>query len=115
VTDASGTLDLPALADVVATARLLVCGDTGVAHLATAFTTPSVVLFGPTPPALWGPALDPELHVALWRGAHLGGRHQGDPHATEVDPALARLTVDEVVEAATALLAREAAHASPSP
>ncbi|WP_082918961.1 glycosyltransferase family 9 protein [Cellulosimicrobium sp. I38E] len=109
VTDTAGTLDLPALADVVATARLVVCGDTGVAHLATAFGTPSAVLFGPTPPSAWGPAIDPERHVVLWHGgdatpAQPGG-HRGDPHAADLDPALDRITVDEVVEAARSLLA----------
>jgi len=113
VTDTAGTLDLPALADVVATARLVVCGDTGVAHLATAFGTPSVVLFGPTPPSAWGPSIDPERHVVLWHGgdaasARPGGQpdgYRGDPHAAAVDPALERVTVDEVVAAARALLA----------
>ena len=104
VTDTAGTLDLPALADLVATARLVVCGDTGVAHLATAYGTPSVVLFGPTPPSAWGPALDPDLHVVLWHGDDGAARHRGDPHADAVDPALARIAVDEVVAAADELL-----------
>ena len=41
----------------------VVCGDTGVAHLATAFGTPSVVLFGPTPPRRVGPAAGRPRHV----------------------------------------------------
>ncbi len=115
VTDTAGTLDLPALADVVATARLVVCGDTGVAHLATAYGTPSVVLFGPTPPATWGPAVDPERHAVLWHGdtdqgpAHApddaARGYRGDPHAADLDPALGRITVAEVVAAARSLLA----------
>jgi len=63
----AGDTDLTALAALVAHASLVVCGDTGVAHLATAYRTPSVVLFGPVSPALWGPPARPE-HVALWRG-----------------------------------------------
>ncbi len=114
VTDTAGTLDLPALADVVATARLVVCGDTGVAHLATAYGTPSVVLFGPTPPATWGPAVDPERHAVLWHGdTEQGPAHapddaargyRGDPHAADLDPALGRIAVAEVVAAARSLL-----------
>ncbi len=81
------------LAAVVASARLVVCGDTGVAHLATAYRRPSVVLFGPVPPALWGPPRRPQ-HVVLWHGDGTG-----DPWGTELDPALARITVDEVLDA----------------
>ena len=54
----AGETDLLTLAATIAHARLLLCGDTGLAHLATAFGTPSVVLFGPTPPARWGPPVN---------------------------------------------------------
>jgi hypothetical protein len=46
------------LAGLVAHARLVISGDTGIAHLATAYGTPSVVLFGPMSPARWGPPRD---------------------------------------------------------
>jgi ADP-heptose:LPS heptosyltransferase len=91
------------LAAVVAAARVVVSGDTGVAHLATAYRRPSVVLFGPVSPALWGPPPRPE-HVVLWHGEVHGGA--GDPWGTELDPALARVTVEEVVGALDGLLAR---------
>jgi ADP-heptose:LPS heptosyltransferase len=65
---AAGRTDLAALAWLVARARLVVCGDTGVAHLATAYGTRSVVLFGPVSPAAWGPPAGRARHVALWRG-----------------------------------------------
>ncbi|WP_251152859.1 glycosyltransferase family 9 protein [Cellulosimicrobium sp. Marseille-Q4280] len=114
VDHAAGVLDLPALADVVATALLVVSGDTGVAHLATAYGTPSVVLFGPTPPALWGPAIEPDRHVVLWHGEDVlpaahgePAPYRGDPHGEDLDPALERVTVDEVTDAADALLADE--------
>jgi ADP-heptose:LPS heptosyltransferase len=93
----AGELSLRALAELVAGAALLICGDTGVAHLATALGTPSVLLFGPVPPSRWGPLADPELHKVLWHGTRLG---KGDPHADRPDPALLRITVDEVVAAA---------------
>lgn len=87
------------LAAVIAAARLVICGDTGVAHLATAYRRPSVVLFGPVSPALWGPP--PRVgrgggaqHVVLWHGDGTG-----DPWGTALDPALARITVDEVLAA----------------
>jgi ADP-heptose:LPS heptosyltransferase len=69
----AGHTDLAALAGLVARARLVLCGDTGVAHLATAYGTPSVVLFGPMAPAVWGPPPGRPEHVAVWRGpASLG-------------------------------------------
>jgi hypothetical protein len=91
----AGDLDLPALTALVARARLLLCGDTGVAHLATALATPSVLLFGPVAPSAWGPAVDPDLHVVLWHGDGTG-----DPHGAEPDPHLLRITVEEVLDAA---------------
>lgn len=109
--DLSGRLDVAGLAALVAGAGMLLSGDTGVAHLATAYGTPSVLLFGPTPPARWGPAIDPDRHQVLWHGTDLPGTEQwcGDPHAATVDPALALITVDEVVAAAER--APRAAHA----
>jgi ADP-heptose:LPS heptosyltransferase len=88
---------LGTLAALVARARLVVSGDTGIAHLATAYRTPSVVLFGPMPPALWGPPPDRPQHVALWHGttASPGDAPGPDPH-----PALLRITVAEVLAAA---------------
>jgi len=96
----AGRTDLAELAALVAAARLVVCGDTGVAHLASAYATPSVVLFGPTPPNRWGPpARGP--HDALWHG--IGS---GDPHGADPDPALLRITVPEVLERVDVRLGR---------
>jgi ADP-heptose:LPS heptosyltransferase len=57
-------LPLGALAALVADARLLVSNDTGVAHLATALGTPSVVIFSASDPVRWAP-LDARRHAAL--------------------------------------------------
>jgi ADP-heptose:LPS heptosyltransferase len=94
----AGALDLPALAALVAGASLVVCGDTGVAHLATAVGTPSVLLFGPVKPSQWGPAIDVDRHPVLWHGDGTG-----DPHGDEPDPALLRIDVDEVLSAVARL------------
>jgi ADP-heptose:LPS heptosyltransferase len=89
----AGRTSLSELIDLVSRARLVVCGDTGVGHLATAFCVPSVVLFGPVPPMHWGPPPG-WRHVALWAG------RRGDPHGSEVDPGLLEIEVSEVVDAA---------------
>ncbi|SHN88732.1 ADP-heptose:LPS heptosyltransferase [Geodermatophilus obscurus] len=94
------------LAAVVAGARVVVSGDTGLAHLATAYRRPSVVLFGPVSPALWGPPARAGRggglqHVVLWHGDGTG-----DPWGTELDPALGEVTVEEVTAALDDLLAR---------
>jgi Glycosyltransferase family 9 (heptosyltransferase) len=107
VVDLGGRLTLEQLSDLVRQARLVLCGDTGVAHLATAWGTPSVVLFGPTPPRWWGPAIDQERHTVLWHGDP-GDLRQGDPHGNDLDPRLAEITVADVLDAAHALLEREA-------
>ncbi|MCK2216282.1 glycosyltransferase family 9 protein [Actinomadura sp. ATCC 31491] len=94
----AGRTGLAALAALVRGAALLVCGDTGVAHLASAYERPSVVLFGPASPRIWGPPGKP-VHAALWHG---DGEREVQ---TDVpDPALLRITVEEVVHAASAVL-----------
>jgi ADP-heptose:LPS heptosyltransferase len=89
----AGALPLRDLVALVARAGRVVCGDTGIAHLATATGTPSVILFGPTVPACWGPPPERAHHIALWTG------HHGDPHAVHCDPGLLELTVDDVCAA----------------
>ncbi len=92
-----GRTDLGALCDLVARAALVISGDTGIAHLASAYRTPSVVLFGPVDPAHWGPPADGP-HVALAHPAErLGARFVDEP-----DPALLAIGVEEVLAAAAA-------------
>jgi len=86
-------LPLSQLFALVAGARLVVSGDTGVAHVASAYRTWSVILFGPVSPAAWGPPPDPR-HVVLFHGDG-----SGDPHGDEPDPDLLRIGVDEVLAA----------------
>ncbi|MEV7330333.1 glycosyltransferase family 9 protein [Micromonospora sp. NPDC093244] len=91
----AGRTDLGALAALVAGARLVVSGDTGVAHVATAYGTPSVVLFGPVPPALWGPPPDRPRHRVLWAGEMDWPSWDG----VGSHPMLAALGLDEVLAA----------------
>jgi ADP-heptose:LPS heptosyltransferase len=89
----AGRTDLVALAATIAAAQRVVCGDTGVAHLASALRVPSVVLFGPTSPSHWGPRGDGATHRFLW-----GGR-SGDPHGSEPDQGLLEIDAEQVIAA----------------
>jgi ADP-heptose:LPS heptosyltransferase len=88
----AGRTDLLGLLATVGAASRVVSGDTGTAHVASALGTPSVLLFGPTPPRRWGPPADGP-HVVLWSGA------TGDPHGTRADPGLLAIGVDDVIRA----------------
>lgn len=89
----AGRLGLGEFAATIAAARLVISADTGAAHLASAYGTPSVVLFGPAPPEIWGPPPGP--HVVLTR-AEL---RRGDTFADQPDPALLGVTVPDVLAA----------------
>jgi ADP-heptose:LPS heptosyltransferase len=94
----AGRTSVVELAALVAVAGRVVCSDTGVGHLATAFGTPSVVVFGPVPPTVWGP---PPAHRArhrvLWAG------RAGDPFAGAADPGLLEIGPEQVLRELAAL------------
>ena len=94
----AGRTGLEALAALTARAALVLSGDTGVAHLAAAFARPAVTLAGPVAPRLWGPPPRP-WHRVLWAGL------EGDPHAAEPGPGLLALQVEDVITAASQVLA----------
>lgn len=89
-------LEVERLFGLVAAAVLVVSGDTGLAHVASAFGTPSVVLFGPLSPALWGPP-DRARHQTLWPAPDPS--YRGDPHGSAPDPVLLRISADDVLAA----------------
>jgi ADP-heptose:LPS heptosyltransferase len=84
VLDLAGRTDLGTLAALLSRARLLICNDTGVSHVAAALRVPSVILSTGDNPARWAPA-DGRRHRVLCRD-------EGVP-------------VDEVLAEAEALLA----------
>jgi ADP-heptose:LPS heptosyltransferase len=92
-----GGLPFERFSALVADARAVLSGDTGIAHLAVAHATPSVTLCGPVPPSRWGPPPDDPRHRALWHGP------EGDPHGRRPDPALLRVGTEEVLDALDAL------------
>ncbi|GAA2355957.1 MULTISPECIES: glycosyltransferase family 9 protein [Streptomyces] len=102
-------LSFDALSALVAHAAAVLVGDTGVAHLATAHGTPSVVLFGPVSPRLWGPPPSP-AHRALWHpdtgtDPATAPVRPGDPHGDHPDARLLRIGTDEARTAIEEVLA----------
>lgn len=89
----SGTDDIREIARLVAGARLVVCVDTGISHMATAFRRPAITLFGPVPPAWWGPPPDNPQHRTIWTG------RTGDNYNAASDPGLMEIEVEDVLHA----------------
>jgi heptosyltransferase-3 len=120
-----GQLDWPQLAALLRGAALYIGADTSVTHLAAAAGCPTVVLFGPTDPRLWGPWPADGLNEAwsaagsiqrrgnVWLVQHVlpctpcqkeGCERHLDSHATCLD----ELSAGEVLAAADQALADNA-------
>ena len=97
--DLAGRTAIGDLLTLVAEAALVIAGDTGIAHVATAFGVPSVTLFGPVGPEGWGPPPDPR-HVVLTDASV----RRGERFADEPDPALLAVGVPDVLAGARDLL-----------
>jgi ADP-heptose:LPS heptosyltransferase len=65
VIDLCGRTDLFTLGALVESARLVVCNDTGISHVAAALRTPSVVVSCGSEVSRWAP-LDHRLHPVRW-------------------------------------------------
>lgn len=92
-TEWSTRTDIMQLAHLVAGARLVLSTDTGVSHLATTFRRPAITLFGPVPPAWWGPPPGNPQHKTLWTG------RIGDNYGERPDPGLLEISVESVIDA----------------
>jgi len=101
----AGQLDLKELAYCIGAARLFVGVDSAPMHMAAAMQTPVVVLFGPTPQAVWGPWQVPHRIVSTHpscQPCHLRGCGEG-----HVSDCLLAIDVDAVLHACHSLLALE--------
>lgn len=116
VAAASGGAALPMrmdVAELIALTRraaLVIAGDTGPLHLASALGRPVVALFGPTDPARTGPlgGASGEMAGAAFGGSACVLRHPASVtdhrRYTETEGGLLQITTERVAEAALALL-----------
>nr|WP_051939525.1 glycosyltransferase family 9 protein [Phaeacidiphilus oryzae] len=81
-------------AGLVGQASLLIGTDSGPAHLAVAYGTPSVTLFGPVAPEIWGPPPNGPHRVVYHPGP------PGDANGAVPDPCLLDIGADEVLKEA---------------
>ncbi len=90
-------------------ATLLVSNDTGALHLAAALGRPLVALYGPTAPTLTGPLGDSTRIVVIH---HQHGCPRVPCYAPDQPPhaGMSAITVDEVSEAVSRLLAQKVGH-----
>lgn len=93
----AGRLGLLEFAALISSSSLVISADTGAAHLASAYSRPSVVLFGPAPVAEWGPPPGP--HLVLTDESV----RRGETFASEPDPAILAVTPEDVLRAAAEL------------
>jgi ADP-heptose:LPS heptosyltransferase len=63
--NAASPLSIGAMAALMSRARLLICNDTGVSHVAAGLKLPSVVIFSTADIRRWAP-LDRQLHRCIW-------------------------------------------------
>ena len=99
--DLSGQLDLDGHAALASQCDLYIGHDSGPSHLAAAVGAPTVVIFGPTDPAVYAPPGD---HVrAVWHGARLDPAIDLRDRAPD-ETAILAVTVDDVWAAAGELL-----------
>ncbi|HTS02838.1 MAG TPA: glycosyltransferase family 9 protein, partial [Thermoanaerobaculia bacterium] len=109
VADLSGATTLPEALGVLASARLFVGNDSGLAHLASAAGAPSVVVFGPTDPDATRPWDGPRPDGRPVRLALARRRTPCAPCRFPVCPidhaCMTSVTAADVLSAADALLA----------
>lgn len=112
VLDLAGRTTLGALGVLLRAARLLVCNDTGVSHVAAALGTPSVVVACGSDPARWAP-LDRRRHRVL--SAAVACRPCSFDACPIGHPCALGVSVEAVVEHCDALLLRYPDEAGRSP
>ena len=109
-TSLAGQTSLWSLGALIERARLLVCNDTGVSHVAAALGTPSVVVSLGSDVARWSPP-DAQRHRVLWRP--MACRPCGHGVCPVGHGCATQLHTDEVIEAVRDSLSARPAEARP--
>lgn len=101
-------MSIPQLIALLRRAQLIIAADTGPLHLAAALGTPALALFGPTDPARNGPWSPMPARTRVIRRAepHETTYKRGDSYS----PAMLRIAVPEVTDAAIEMLERPLEH-----
>lgn len=94
--------DLRLLLGAIASCDVLVSGDTGPAHMATALGVPRVTLYGPTDPVQWNPHL-PSTAILVDPAVAVMGARDRRKHVDH--PGLTGISVTEVLSQVHRLLA----------
>jgi ADP-heptose:LPS heptosyltransferase len=98
----AGEVPLVLLPALVRRLAVLVTGDTGTMHVAIAVGTPIVGLFALSDPRTSGPAYDLDRHITIHRPCDRHVRSKSDDQSC-----IARITVQEVLEAVERTLAKQ--------
>lgn len=89
------TLPLTQLAAVLKTSTAYLGNDSGITHLAASLGLPTVALFGPTNPALWGPR-GPGVRIIY--GKNIYTPRSQKVRSEQSHPGLESIPIDRVVE-----------------
>ncbi len=103
VVNLAGKIDLPTLAALISSARLVVTVDSAPVHLASAMDTPQVALFGPTNPFHWRPRTS---MAAILTADSLAPIEQFSPATART--AMNGISTQQVINAIDAVLPRPA-------
>lgn len=98
----AGELPLVLLPALVRRLAVLATGDTGTMHVAIAVGTPIVGLFAISDPRISGPAYDLDRHITIHRPCDSHVRSKSDDQSC-----IARISVQEVLEAVERTLAKQ--------
>jgi heptosyltransferase-2/heptosyltransferase-3 len=103
--DLAGRTSIGALAAVLARCALVLGADNGALHLSVAVGTPTVHLYGPADPALYGPWGDPARHRVVRAGLRCDRCGDLSPGRPRGAACMLAIGVADVLDAARPLLA----------